>query len=453
MTSIHRKKKQKVVWTPEEDELLLKKVFEYRVENDLGVDEAISWPAIAPAFKGSKSSEDCAGRIVRIHSAGNYFATISEVWNPDGVRSSIKALDDWDSCKGRVCRHGAPVFDRRRLGLGRDIREPKEFVNAMNGALLDASAVAESITTVSDSLIPIDIFGKTIVAAEKAHLLPKTRDDAITWQYPGCAVLGLDIETSVGTGVAEKAVLGCTDSTKEPAKKYPGIRNLLCNIVRMSNQGPLFDQHPNVLIFPIYDLNEAKTWAGQGYEAIVVCASAEVAQRIGMTNVDLDDTDSASVADINKAANLASEVCQFLAYSVLEKSEEDVNKYQHAGDFQAHKTFREEKKIAVPFNLSSVLEKPVFKISFVGHDDSSQGGHPAPDPMLLAFKSGNNWCRIYSGFRMVAGTEPEELDDLSEEGRQNLLNYVAWQAAREKSLRHSDIMDRFGHEGAGVRTS
>ena len=52
---------------------------------------------------------------------------------------------------------------------------------------------------------------------------------------------------------------------------------------------------------------------------------------------------------------------------------------------------------------------------------------------------------------MVAGAEPEELDDLSEEGRQNLLNYVAWQDAREKSLRHSDIMDRFGHEGAGVR--
>lgn len=51
---------------------------------------------------------------------------------------------------------------------------------------------------------------------------------------------------------------------------------------------------------------------------------------------------------------------------------------------------------------------------------------------------------------MVADAEPEELDDLSEEGRQNLLNYVAWQAAKEKSLRLSYIMGRFGHEGAGV---
>ena len=205
----------------------------------------------------------------------------------------------------------------------------------------------------------------------------------------------------------------------------------------------------------MYDLKEAKEWTGQGYEAIVVCASADVAQRIGMTSVALRDTDSASVTEINKAVDLASAVCQFLACSVLEKQEGDVDKYQHARDIdlQAHKTFRKEKKIAVPFDLSSELEKPVFKISFVGHDDSSQGGHPAPDLMLLAFKSGNKWCRIHAGFRVVAGAEPEESDDLSEEGRQNLVNYVAWQAGREKSQRHNNIMDRFGHEGAGVYTS
>jgi len=264
-------------------------------------------------------------------------------------------------------------------------------------------------------------------------------------------VLGLDIETSVNRGVAEKAVLGCTDSTKKPPEKYPGIRNLLGNIVRMLNQGCQFDEYPNVLIFPIYNIDEAKAWAGQGYEAIVVCATGGVAQQIGMTHVSLEETNPASVFDINKAVNLASEVCQFLAYSVLEKTEDEVNKYQSDTEKQAHKTFRAEKKIAVPFPLSSVPGKPVFKISFAGHGD--QGGHPAPDPMLLAFKSGNNWCRIHAGFRMVGGADPEELDDLSEEGRQNLLDYVAWQAAREKSLRHSDIMDRFGHEGAGVWAS
>ena len=64
------------------------------------------------------------------------------------MRSSIKALDDWDSCKGRVCRHGAPTFDRGILGG--DNREPKEFVKAMNGALLNASAVAKSVTTVNN---------------------------------------------------------------------------------------------------------------------------------------------------------------------------------------------------------------------------------------------------------------------------------------------------------------
>ena len=55
---------------------------------------------------------------------------------------------------------------------------------------------------------------------------------------------------------------------------------------------------------------------------------------------------------------------------------------------------------------------------------------------------------------MVAAAEPEDSDDeLSEEGKQNLRAYMEWQAEREKSLRHSDIMDRFGHEGGGVWTS
>ena len=51
-------------------------------------------------------------------------------------------------------------------------------------------------------------------------------------------------------------------------------------------------------------------------------------------------------------------------------------------------------------------------------------GHPAPDRMLLAFKPCNNWYRSLHGFRMVGGDEAEEFDDLSEEGRENLVRYI-----------------------------
>lgn len=447
-----QRKKQKVVWSQAEDDLLLETVCNYQREYDAGVDE-LDWDEIAPVIS-SKTRDQCVSRLERIHGQGNYFATIDEVWQLHSSDTSTPIppinLNNWDACKAKMCRQSAPNFDR--LHLPRDTRNPKEFVSAVDGARLSNSAVADSITTVNDDLIPIDIFGKTVTAADKAHLLPKARDDAITWNYPGCAVLGLDM-SYVDTEVVRKAVLGCTDSQQKPPRKYPGIRNLLCNIVRMSNQGPLFDKNPCVFIFPIYDLEATREWTGQGYDAIVVCASADVAQRIGMTNVPLQDAESASLSEIDTAVGLASTVCEFLAYSVLQKTEIQVNEYQHDGDQAAHKRFREEKKIAAPFSLSSLPQKPVLKISFVGHGNQNLGnGHPAPDPMLLAFKSCNNWCRKYAGFRMVAGAGPVELDDLSEEGQQNLQDYVAWQVAREKSRQHNDIMNRFGREGAGVQS-
>ena len=44
-----------------------------------------------------------------------------------------------------------------------------------------------------------------------------------------CAVLGLDL-SAVNSNAVTKAVLGFNDTER----KYPGIRNLLCNIIRMS---------------------------------------------------------------------------------------------------------------------------------------------------------------------------------------------------------------------------
>jgi hypothetical protein len=79
---------------------------------------------------------------------------------------------------------------------------------------------SDSITTVNDDSIPFDIFGRTMLVADMAHLLPKARGDAITWNYPACAVLGLDM-SHVNTDVAKKAVLGCTDSQQKKVPWYP----------------------------------------------------------------------------------------------------------------------------------------------------------------------------------------------------------------------------------------
>ena len=44
---------------------------------------------------------------------------------------------------------------------------------------------------------------------------------------------------------------------------------------------------------------------------------------------------------------------------------------------------------------------------------------------------------------MLAGAEDLD-DDLSDEGRQNLDNYLAWAAAQRKKQQHHEIMEKFG---------
>mmetsp|Transcript_13689 Transcript_13689/g.20842 ORF Transcript_13689/g.20842 Transcript_13689/m.20842 type:complete len:141 (+) Transcript_13689:970-1392(+) len=140
-----------------------------------------------------------------------------------------------------------------------------------------------------------------------------------------------------------------------------------------------------------------------------------------MTATALNETKSSDLSELIVALEFASKVCQFLAHSVLQKTKEEVNQYQNACDVAAHERFRSERKIILPrppISESDLSAKPVFKISFTGHNTTLAGRHPATDPMLLAFKSCNNWCRKHAGFQMVASSEPEDSDDdLSEEGR------------------------------------
>ena len=256
-----KKPRAQVVWSEEEDSRLLMAVHEQvaKLLND-GQDEDgavggvgdIDWEQIAATLAlTAKSHDECRLRLYDIHQNGNYFSTIGEI-GPNGSAWTTIDPSQWSECQSRVCRESTPAFIRKHLP--RDTRDPREFVNTVTGAYLSTTCVGDSITTVNDALIPVDIFGKPIDAAEKAHLLPKARNEATTWTYPACVVLGLNMSL-VDSDIVQKAVLGCSGLTDQQEKvKYPGIRNLLCNIVRMSNHGLLFDNHPRVFIFPICSL-------------------------------------------------------------------------------------------------------------------------------------------------------------------------------------------------------
>ena len=353
MESSERRKKQKTtVWSQEEDAALMAGILEFLESSgeEFTIDlDAVDWDEIATKMTG-KTARECSVRVERIHRKGCLFATIEEVW-PASERSSLSVASGWDTCKQSVFRGAPPKF--LRFQLAGDNREADEFVNTHSGAVLDTTVVGKSVTTVNEALISVDIFGIPRDGAQKAHLLPRAREHALTWLYPGSAVLGLDTTADGWEVVAGKAVLGCTDT--KTAIKYPGIRNFLCNLCRVASQGDFYDTNPRVFIFPILELVEARDWTGTTYEAIVLCDSGVVAQRIGMTNVDVGDASRASLDDVRKAAKLASALCEFLAHSVLQQGKDQVNIYQDDQQKLKHSHFREDKTIEVPKQIFPLL--------------------------------------------------------------------------------------------------
>ena len=295
--------------------------------------------------------------------------------------------------------------------------------------------IGDTESRVPNDLLPVDLFGQrnpnpphdgtATEGIEKAHLLPKAKRDALTWNYAAVAVLGLPME-DVRSFSTKKAILGSYKTKKLKRGRnnrtirviYKGIRNLLCNIVAMTCQQSHFDQHPRVFIFPALDLDAMRDWEGEGYDAIVLCEEGWDARKIGMNDIELSEAKKATRQNVVDAMSTASSVCKFLAHSVLLKPVEEVDQYQTSNDKkEAHANFRTQRQVPELHGLlnKNGFFKPICKVSFEAHGSANRRLHPAPDPMLLSFKSCNNLLRKILGFRTVAVPEPPVLDDISEE--------------------------------------
>ena len=420
-------------------------------DDDVAFIDAEEFESIARADGINDTAINCVIEISDMHSSrGDYFASIRD------IEIQLVHLNhaDWNRFYPTICRSNAPNFERNQRP--RDWRNPREFVASRQGAIDSQTSIGNTQSTVNDDLLPVDIFGRSdpnppqngraTEGTDKAHLLPKERGEALTWNYPAVAILGLEM-ANVRHESTSKAILGSykrqQQGENETLVRFPGIRNLLCNIVRMTNQQSLFDQNSRVFIFPALDLDGMRDWQGTGYDAIVLCEDGWIAGQIGMTRVSLSDAKKATLQNLVDAMSTASLVCKFLAHSILQKSEAEVNQYQKSlAERQAHASFRKHRQVPELRGLLSNNFKPICKVSFEAHGSVNQRFHPAPDPMLLSFKSCDNVLRKFLGFRTIAGTEPLDLDDdISEEGLQNLQAYLEFQNQEETSFRHEEIMN------------
>jgi len=132
-----------------------------------------------------------------------------------------------------------------------------------------------------------DIFSVlTDYIAAKAHLVPASEVNSLTWLHVVSWVLGLTDFTDYEK--IEKAILGVcqkvnparqadadTDDTKNKRETSTGIKHLPQNKICLMSQAIYYDQRLCIFVIPTMTLEEAKNWDGCDYNAIVMVGAWE----------------------------------------------------------------------------------------------------------------------------------------------------------------------------------
>ena len=191
---------------------------------------------------------------------------------------------------------------------------------------------------------------------------------------------------------------------------YTGVKHMTSNMLRLAGQKDYWDKWPCVLLLPICEVDFAKNWTGEGYDAIMLIDQWPEPQDVDVSNsprtMDLQDVaaqvnflDAGEVEDdeenLQKAIELLRLFCSGILYA-LQKRKPESSSFEclTAG-------------LALP-RMKTKESRRVRRIKFSGQSETS--GHPAPDPILLVCKSAVVWARR-KGWKLAAAAEPEDLED------------------------------------------
>jgi hypothetical protein len=260
----------------------------------------------------------------------------------------------------------------------------------------------------------------------------------------------------------QKAIHGAKPKEGGNRMAHTGIKHSVFNKIRLGCQVDFFDQKPCVLIIPIMDLEEAKKWNGAGYNALVMCGSFEgtdastACQRILMTK---KERVALQEMEIEKARHLLEAVILGMAYSLLNCFVSTLSFL----DNDSRDRFRElrnvflirtgvAKGVVVPKvrpvgipDSQPVESLKVRVVEFSDHNEAT-GGHPAPDPLLLAVKAAINWSRLNYQALRAAGAPPEEEDELDVLAEEE---YLEWRDNLHRPKTWDDLVCGLGQGGGG----
>ncbi|KAG7340848.1 hypothetical protein IV203_024391 [Nitzschia inconspicua] len=385
--------------------------------------------------------------LERSFSDGRYFAPLFDYWKlaglnieKDRVLRGIQWTNFWRTAEE------ADNIQVRQHSNQKKTNSPHPYTDTRIGAKdISASIVASATSrtsqnshnsaTLRDIVWPRDIFGNDLnVGQDIAHLLPAGQTHK-EWMHIAASVVGLDEDGAPGDW--KKAVRGHIKDPEKSTKRAPGsgVVHFVSNKIRMSNQGRVFDGgSPKVILIPTMSLESAKAWKGEAYSALF---AAGLPNKLGNKNVTdvpshytavgLISPDAvyngtirdASAIEIERAKGTLTHAVLALRDYLRHTTARDRIREFGIGktyvDFVTHShEYANEAECLLPEpDEENQNRKPLCLVQFGSVVDEDK--HPAPDPLLLAYKAAAIWGMV-TGMRLVANGEARDPSaDISED--------------------------------------
>ena len=391
-------------------------------------------------------------------SSGTYYTTISALWDED--RQPELTEEEYRAIQRKQMPTDAGIFrvynTTLQLALnGNSIVKDKKTESRSSNAATDEK----------EMIWPGDVVLNKFLG-DIAHLAPADVTYVKTWWFLASWLYGEKLVPAPETFTFDfcmKILNGCglidSDISNTHRRRYCGVKHWTTNKARIRGQEfDVYDKNPCLLIVPILSPQQAVNWNGTGYSAIVVIDSWE------QQKLDLRDVASGSGLRQDSVENddlLANNEEVEQARALLER--------YLRGSLNAKRIARESpnfkfpKEYPVAYNIATEITVPavnwsvplasmkVRKVTFERFNLQGErnGGHPAPDPILLTAKAACVFSKRH-GEAMAAGPGPWDYNDNLSDG-----DYAAMEQfieAQQEALRPPDNWNDFaramGQSGA-----
>ncbi|KAG7337123.1 hypothetical protein IV203_006386 [Nitzschia inconspicua] len=382
----------------------------------------------------------------RSFTEGRYFAPLFDYWKVSAKNivsnwylRGIQWTNVWRTAEE------ADFIDVRRYNIQGILSLTRPYKDTRIGAKETNNPIAASDTsrtsqhsqndkTLRNMVWPTDIFGNTPNTFQQiSHLLPEGQTHK-EWMHIAASVVGLDKDGA--PDVWKKAVRGYINK-ETSTKRSPGsgVVHFVSNKIRMSNQAVFFDgDTPNAILIPTMSLESAKAWKGEAYGAIfavglptemgnnegpgvpTLYVNAGLTSNKAMNN---DGVRDASATEIETArTTLTHAVLAVRDYLRSIEAEDRMDKFDiiqtnRDAVTQSHVYANASSECLLPeLDKEEKHRKPLCLVEFGSVGD--EGKHPAPDPLLLAYKAAAIWG-MTTGRRLLSNGEFQDpSDDISE---------------------------------------